>query len=579
MDQRAVRAGTMEEIRAKGSVVVPVAGTPVAIFAVDGTFRAVDNRCPHMGFPLSQGTVSDGVLTCHWHHARFDMASGCTFDLFADDVPVYPVQVKDGAVFVSPRPAHAEGAARHRRRLREGLEQNISLVIAKAVIALMRRPGADGRDIATEGALFGTRNRDMWGSGLTILSAMNNILPALSEEDRVIALYQGLLHVARDCAGQPPRRDRMPLETEALDPQTLRRWYRRFAQVRDRDGCERVLRTMLRAAAPADTVAMMAAAVTDYPYLDTGHTLDFLNKGLEMTDAAGWHAAEDILPALVRGMVTANRNDENNAWRHPADLIALCNEAAQCLPMRLSRPRVPGWTPDADTLETLLGDDPRAIVTALDAAFDAGAAPADVARGVALAAAYRIARFGVSNEYGDWIAVLHTFTHANALHALLERAPDADAARGVYHAAMSVYLNRFLNVPPTRLPSERPRPETTESACGLLQRLTDLFDTQQPVDEAADLVHRYLAAGHPVDALKRTLGALLLREDAEFHSFQCVEAGFRQSALWSGRPEEETILVAVARYLAAHSPTERSRRQTARIALRLSRGEALHEDA
>lgn len=579
MGERTVRAGTPEEIRAKGCVVVPVAGTPVAVFAVDGAFRAVDNRCPHMGFPLSQGTVSDGVLTCHWHHARFDMASGCTFDLFADDVPVYPVEVTDGAVFVSPRPAGADGAERHRRRLREGLEQNISLVIAKAVIALMRRPGADGGDIAAEGALFGTRNRDMWGSGLTILSAMNNLLPVLSDDDRVIALYQGLLHVARDCAGQPPRRDRMPLETDALDPHTLRRWYRRFAKVRDRDGCERVLRTMLQAATPQEAAAMLAAAVTDYPYLDAGHTLDFLNKALEMTDAAGWDRAEDILPALVRGLVTANRNDENNAWRHPVDLIALCDAAAERLPARLAGPRQPEWTPAPETMDALLGDDPRAIVAALDAAFDAGASPADAARAVALAAALRIARFGVSNEYNDWIAVLHTFTHANALHALLTRVPDADAARGVYHAAMSVYLNRFLNVPPTRLPAERPRPMETESACALLQRLTDLFDTQQPVDEAADLVHRYMAAGHPVDALKRTLGALLLREDAEFHSFQCVEAGFRQSGLWAGQPEEEIILVAVARYLAAHSPTERSRRQTARIALRLSRGEALYEAA
>jgi nitrite reductase/ring-hydroxylating ferredoxin subunit len=34
-----------------------------------------------MGFPLDRGSVEDGVVTCHWHHARFDLASGCTFDL------------------------------------------------------------------------------------------------------------------------------------------------------------------------------------------------------------------------------------------------------------------------------------------------------------------------------------------------------------------------------------------------------------------------------------------------------------------------------------------------------------------
>lgn len=46
-----------------------------------GKVLAVDNRCPHMGFPLDRGTVRDGILTCHWHHARFDLATGGTFDL------------------------------------------------------------------------------------------------------------------------------------------------------------------------------------------------------------------------------------------------------------------------------------------------------------------------------------------------------------------------------------------------------------------------------------------------------------------------------------------------------------------
>ncbi len=53
-----------------------------------------------MGFPLDRGSVEDGILTCHWHHARFDLASGCTFDLWADDVPTCPVEVRGGEVWV-----------------------------------------------------------------------------------------------------------------------------------------------------------------------------------------------------------------------------------------------------------------------------------------------------------------------------------------------------------------------------------------------------------------------------------------------------------------------------------------------
>jgi nitrite reductase/ring-hydroxylating ferredoxin subunit len=39
---------------------------------------------PAHGLPLERGCVEDGILTCHWHHARFDLESGCTFDLWGD---------------------------------------------------------------------------------------------------------------------------------------------------------------------------------------------------------------------------------------------------------------------------------------------------------------------------------------------------------------------------------------------------------------------------------------------------------------------------------------------------------------
>jgi hypothetical protein len=56
-----------------------------------------------------------------------------------------------------------------------------------------------------------------------------------------------------------------------------------------------------------------------------------------------------------------------------------------------------------------------------------------------------------------------------------------------------------------------------------------------------------------------------------------VEAGIRQCLEWEGLPEGEQILIAVARFLAAHAPTQRAQRQTADIALRLHRGESLYE--
>ena len=81
-----VRIATKTELSQPGCKVYQVNRHTLALFKTEQGLFAVDNRCPHMGFPLDKGSVKDGILTCHWHHARFDLASGGAFDLFADDV-------------------------------------------------------------------------------------------------------------------------------------------------------------------------------------------------------------------------------------------------------------------------------------------------------------------------------------------------------------------------------------------------------------------------------------------------------------------------------------------------------------
>ena len=123
-----VRVGTSEQVREAGTTVVTAAQARIAVFTNDrsGELCAVDNRCPHMGFPLEKGTVRDGILTCHWHQARFDLRSGCTFDLWADDVPRYEVRTDaEDTVWVSSTPAQRLDQAYHLRRLRRGLEQDV----------------------------------------------------------------------------------------------------------------------------------------------------------------------------------------------------------------------------------------------------------------------------------------------------------------------------------------------------------------------------------------------------------------------------------------------------------------------
>src|ERR687885_1885049 len=95
-----VRVGTIAELQQRVCTVVSAGNHGIAVFSHDGRLSAVDNRCPHMGFPLSRGTVRDGLLPCHWHHARFDLEGGGTLDPFADNVRSFPVEVDGDTVYV-----------------------------------------------------------------------------------------------------------------------------------------------------------------------------------------------------------------------------------------------------------------------------------------------------------------------------------------------------------------------------------------------------------------------------------------------------------------------------------------------
>jgi 3-phenylpropionate/trans-cinnamate dioxygenase ferredoxin subunit len=98
-----IRVCAVAEV-AKGEVVsVDLGGTPVAlVHADDDTFYAIHDECSHAAVALSEGEVDGCTLECWLHGSRFDLRTGAPSGLPATEpVPVYPVEVRDGDVFVS----------------------------------------------------------------------------------------------------------------------------------------------------------------------------------------------------------------------------------------------------------------------------------------------------------------------------------------------------------------------------------------------------------------------------------------------------------------------------------------------
>jgi hypothetical protein len=135
---------------------------------------------------------------------------------------------------------------------------------------------------------------------------------------------------------------------------------------------------------------------------------------------------------------------------------------------------------------------------------------------------------------------------------------DVTAVRAIMHGAMAIYLARYLNVPPAALAARTTISPTTPAHVETIRTaLLDAFDRQRQVDLAASLVTRYLALGDPAEPLIIALAFALLREDAGFHAYQMREADVRQFSVWGNTGEDRQIMIAIARHLASHSPTER----------------------
>jgi nitrite reductase (NADH) small subunit len=99
-----VRVGSVDDFREGKGRVVDCDGTPVAVFLVDGTPRAILNACPHMGASLADGKVKEGRVTCHMHGWTFDLRNGAC-DHRSVPARIYEVKLEGNDVLLrAPAP-------------------------------------------------------------------------------------------------------------------------------------------------------------------------------------------------------------------------------------------------------------------------------------------------------------------------------------------------------------------------------------------------------------------------------------------------------------------------------------------
>ncbi len=94
------KAARVSELAPGTGAVVEVGGRTLALFNVDGTVHAIDNKCLHRGGPVGEGELAGGIVTCPWHGWRYDVTTGKCENNPGAQLPCHRVKLEGEEIWV-----------------------------------------------------------------------------------------------------------------------------------------------------------------------------------------------------------------------------------------------------------------------------------------------------------------------------------------------------------------------------------------------------------------------------------------------------------------------------------------------
>ncbi len=312
-------AGLRAELQAKGRRVVKAGRKQILLIDDGGRLLACNNRCPHEGYPLSEGTLGAScTLTCNWHNWKFDLASGETL-VGGDRLRQYPIEDRDGRLWVdvSDPPAEAR-QARALENLAEASDDNDFERMAREVARYIK---ADGDPLEPLRRMVG-RSSVRFEYGMTHAYAaaadwLSLHRSAQTEEQRLTALVEPIAHIAFDTLRE--REYPYAAATSAWDETAFGRAMEDEDEARAIALVNGALTSGSQALAPLQRAFARAALAH---YQDFGHSAIYARKSFELIGYLGGAFAAPVLHALTRSIIYATREDRIPEFRHYAKALS-----------------------------------------------------------------------------------------------------------------------------------------------------------------------------------------------------------------------------------------------------------------
>lgn len=435
-----------------------VGATPVALFRVEGgAVHAIDNRCPHEGYPLSQGARDGCVLTCSWHNYKFDLTDGSC--LKGDEaVQRWPVRIQDGVVQVDltpPDPA-AQIAARF-ESLHEALWDDRRGQATRDAVRLLHL-GVSEHRLAAWVAAWDARHAP-WGSSHALAAAEDARLqaPRFPGPRFVEHLVQALELAAETSARRPAHALPAPVDP-GPDPAAAEADFLAAVEAEDADQALALLRGGLARGWGREEIEPWTWEAVAAHHLSFGHRLIYQSKVWDLAAGDGAASAEDLLCGHVRGIVSGTREEVLPAWTAFRKRLAAVD-----LDATWARRGDPAFRGDPAAVSTaLVGGTKAAAFDAVQGALEAGAPLHWVVDALVAAASVRLLRFDPAIDLRDdvqdgWLSVTHCLTSAEALRRAVDRHPRPSVLRLVHFVAFMIHHHRVLDqADPPDLPPAAP---------------------------------------------------------------------------------------------------------------------------
>ena len=313
-----VQAASLGRLHAAGPLSVKLQGRQIALFVHNGAVHACNNRCPHEGYPLSEGHLDDGcVLTCQWHNWKFDLKSGA--NLYGGDrLRIFPVQLRGEQVWVdlADEPA-AVRVTRVLGQLDAAMADNDLPRLARE-LARLEQAGSTPEQALAHAI---ERNHARLRYGMTHALAVPPVWLRLRDElsdpaERLACATEALGYLGFEVLREPEYS--YTTERRAWDAGH----FLAAVQAQDEAAALACIHGALDAGLGVrDLLPTLAEAALAH-YNDFGHSVIYLSHVLALVERLGPAAQQPLLRAWLRSVIVATREDLLPDFRAYAQALA-----------------------------------------------------------------------------------------------------------------------------------------------------------------------------------------------------------------------------------------------------------------